>query len=73
MEWRPDLRALADAAQQLLEDVLALLRSERMDWSRLLEYFEAILPKMGELSLRQDPVEFEQNFRALERTWSAGR
>lgn len=57
---------------QDLEDVLALLRSERIEWSRLVEYFEAILPKMGELSLRQDPVEFERNFRALEGMWSSG-
>ena len=57
---------------QDLEDVLALLRAERIEWSRLVEYFESILPKMGDLSLKQDPVEFEQNFRALEGLWGAG-
>lgn len=50
---------------QDLEDVLALLRAGRIEWDRLNEHFEAILPKMGELSLKQDPVEFERNFRAL--------
>lgn len=51
---------------QDLEDVLALLRAGRIEWKQLAEDFEAILPRMGKLSLKQDPVEFEQNFRALE-------
>ena len=54
---------------QDLEDVLSLLRAGKIDWQRLVGYFEEILPKMGEHSLRQDPVQFEQNFRALEAMW----
>ena len=56
---------------QDLEDVMALLRAGRLDWARLQGFFEEILPRMGTQSLRQDPVEFEQNFRALEAMWRA--
>jgi hypothetical protein len=55
--------------EQDLEDVLALLRSARIDWHKLVECFQEILPKMGEHSLKQDPVEFEQNFQTLEALW----
>jgi hypothetical protein len=57
--------------EQDLEDVLALLRSARIDWHKLVECFQEILPKMGEHSLKQDPVEFEQNFQTLEALWRA--
>jgi len=33
---------------------------------RLKDLFDEILPRMGKESLRQDPVEFGQNFEALE-------
>ena len=51
---------------QDIEDVLALLRAGRIKWDRLKELFDEILPRMGKESLRQDPVEFGQNFEALE-------
>jgi hypothetical protein len=57
--------------EQDLEDVLALLRSGRIDWDKLIECFQEILPKMGEHSLKQDPAEFEQNFRTLEALWKS--
>ncbi len=50
---------------QDLEDVLTLLRAGRLNWAQLQSYFDEILPRIGEHSLRQDPVEFERNFRAL--------
>jgi hypothetical protein len=55
--------------EQDLADVLFLLRTGRIEWDKLVGYFEEILPHMGEHSLKQDPVEFEQNFKALETMW----
>lgn len=37
------------------------------------EFFKEILPKMGQHSLKQDPVEFEGNFRQLETLWRPRR
>lgn len=54
---------------QDIEDVLALLRAGRIEWGKLKEFFDEILPRMGKESLRQDPVEFRQNFEALEAMW----
>ena len=54
---------------QDIEDVLALLRAGRIKWDKLKEFFDEILPRMGKESLRQDPVEFGQNFEALEAMW----
>jgi len=51
-------------------DVLLLLESLRIDWNRLEGFFLEILPQMGTRSLRQDPLEFERNFRALEIMWT---
>jgi hypothetical protein len=47
-------------------DVLILLSTGRLQWERLKAFFEEILPRMGEHSLRQDPLEFQENFRTLE-------
>ncbi len=55
--------------RQDILDVLTLLRAGRLEWSKLTQYFAEILPQMGAHSLRQDPVEFEQNFRDLEQQW----
>ena len=52
---------------QDFEDVLALLESETIAWDRLVECYAEIRPRIGAESLKQDPVEFERNFRALER------
>ncbi len=54
---------------QDVEDVLALLHAGRLEWSKLDECFHDVLPRMGTASLRQDPVEFAQNFHVLERMW----
>lgn len=58
---------------QDLEDVLTLLHARRMDWDKLKACFAEVLPQFGRASLRQDPVEFEKNFRALEGLWLEGR
>jgi hypothetical protein len=55
--------------EQDLVDVLALLRVGRIEWTTLVDLFKEILPRMGKESLKQDPIEFEQNFRALEAMW----
>ncbi len=55
--------------EQDFEDVLALLQAGRLEWDKLAGYFAEILPRVGTQSLKQDPVEFEQNFRALEAKW----
>jgi len=57
--------------EQDFEDVLALLRAEKIAWKNLAEYFQEILPKMGSQSLKQDPVEFAQNFQNLEALWQS--
>jgi hypothetical protein len=57
--------------EQDFEDVITLLRAGRIEWDRLVGYFQEILPQMGKLSLRQDPAEFEQKFHALEALWQA--
>jgi hypothetical protein len=58
--------------RQDLEDAVALLQHERIEWRRLESMFHEILPLMGK-SLRQKPGEFALNFQALAALWhSAG-
>jgi len=52
-------------------DVITLLQNGRLDWGRLEDYYREILPEMGRRSLKQDPEEFELNFRALAEQWRA--
>lgn len=52
-------------------DVIALLRAGKIEWLKLVSSFQEILPRMGKRSLRQDPKEFERNFRTLEGMWKA--
>ena len=56
---------------QDLADVILLLQNRRLDWGQLAGFFREILPQVGLRSLRQDPEEFEKNFRALEAMWRA--
>lgn len=72
--WHFDLysTALSKVARgrvQDVEDVLALLSAGRLEWDKLDACFRDVLPRMGAESLRQDPVEFAQTFRALEAMW----
>lgn len=57
---------------QDMHDVLGLLGAGRLQWEMLQSCFEDVLPRMGVESLRQDPIEFEQNFRAIESLWRSG-
>jgi hypothetical protein len=54
---------------QDVEDVLALLQADHLDWPKLAACLQDVFPRMGSASLRQDPLEFTQNFRALEQLW----
>ena len=55
--------------EQDYQDVLALLRRQRVEWQKLKVYFQEILPQIGSKSLKQDPFQFELNFKALESKW----
>lgn len=55
--------------EQDFSDVLALLSAGRIDWSKLEDYFDEILPQFGARSLKQDPDEFKRKFDALQRIW----
>lgn len=57
--------------RQDMADVVSLLQNGRIEWLALNTYFDAVLPQMGLHSIRQDPQEFELNFRALEQMWRA--
>ena len=59
------LSKIERGSEQDFADVQMLLNANKIEWARLQGFFDEILPRMGEHSLRQDPVEFEQNFRAL--------
>ena len=63
------LSKVARGRRQDYEDVLLLLKSDRIDWPELDQAYRDVLPRMGQESLRQDPAEFENNFRALASMW----
>lgn len=50
-------------------DVLSLLRSGRLDMDSLQRYFDEIIARYGEQSLRQDPARFRRNFESLKQAW----
>jgi len=50
-------------------DVLSLLQSDRLDVSKLTEYFQEILPRYATDSLKQDPIEFQRKFAVLFEMW----
>jgi hypothetical protein len=63
------LSKIERGTEQDFADVVALLQSGRIEWMQLDGYFREILPQMGARSLRQDPVEFQRKFDALQRMW----
>jgi hypothetical protein len=65
------LSKIERGTEQDFADVQALLKAKRIEWKKLAAYFEEVLPQMGLKSLKQDPENFERNFRALERLWRA--
>ncbi len=64
------LAKIERGTEQDYADVLALLKGRRIAWATLEQYYREILPSYGVRSLKQDPVEFEKKFRALERKWA---
>ena len=52
-------------------DVLALLQSGRITWESLQRYFEEIMLRYGERSLRQEPARFRRNFESIKSAWRA--
>lgn len=53
-----------------LADVLALLHSGWIDMDRLTAYFEEILPRYEQGSLKGDPVAFRERFEKLVQRWA---
>lgn len=49
-----------------LEDVQALLQSNKIEWKKLKEFYQVILSEYGTQSLRQDPARIRRNFKILE-------
>lgn len=50
---------------QDFEDVLSLLRAGRLEWQKLVECYNDILPRMGQTSLKQDPSRLARHFDLL--------
>ena len=50
-------------------DVLALLQTDRLEMSKLEQYFAEILLRYATESLKQDPIEFQRKFAALVDLW----
>jgi hypothetical protein len=55
--------------EQDFADVLTLLNAGRIHWAEFESRFQESLRRFGLHSLKQDPVEFEKNFRALAEMW----
>ena|SRR5712692_3826838 len=71
--YSASLSKIERGRQQDLEDVVALLQHDRLEWSRLESMFREILPLMEQKSLKHDSQEFALNFEALRALWhSAG-
>ncbi len=51
-------------------DVLALLRGGRVEWNLLQQYFDEIMTRYGQHSLRQDPARFRRNFESIKGAWA---
>ncbi|MDE3088859.1 MAG: hypothetical protein KGJ80_05700 [Chloroflexota bacterium] len=65
------LSKVARGTEEDLNDVLALLRAQRIDLVRLETYFEEIRPRVSTESLNQDVSQFDRNFQAMRRLWKA--
>ncbi len=65
------LSKVARGTEEDLNDVLALLRAKRMDMALLEKYFAEIRPRVATESLKQDVNQFDQNFQAVRRLWTA--
>lgn len=65
------LSKIARGREQDFADVAMLLKQNWIAWPTLEACFGDILPQMGLKSLKDNPEEFEQNFRALQAMWRA--
>ncbi len=59
------LSKIARGLESDFEDVLALLKTGRVDFAELERHYRSILPRFGRESLKQDPADFTSKFRAL--------
>ena len=55
------LGKIGRGSEEDFNDVLALVKAKRIDLSTLEKYFDEIRPRLASASLRQDPIEFENN------------
>ena len=60
------LSKLLRASDKDLQDVVALVRSGAIERTKLERYFQEILPKIENYSLRADPQDFERRYRLFE-------
>ncbi len=66
------LSKIARGTEEDLNDVLALLRTGRLELASLERYYQEIRPQLAAKNLRQDPKEFDANFQALRAMWGRG-
>ncbi len=66
------LSKVARGTEEDLNDVLALLRTGRLELASLERYYQEIRPQLAAKNLRQDPKEFDANFQALRAMWGRG-
>lgn len=50
-------------------DVLALLKSEKIEWEKLVQYFDEIMVRYATDSLKQAPDEFQDKFAIVGEMW----
>ena len=50
-------------------DFLAMLKADWINFHRLLDYFNQILPRVAAQSLKADPIEFQRKFDHLAGVW----
>ncbi len=60
------LSKIARGTEEDFADILALLRSERLNLVQLTAYFNEIFPRFVATSLKQDPFEFKRKFEFLQ-------
>ncbi len=61
------LSKIERGSEEDFDDALALVRTKRIELSRLETYFEEIRPKLMGASLKQDPIEFEKKMEHFRR------
>lgn len=65
------LSKIERATGEDISDVIALLRTERIEISKLRECFQDIFPRLAKDSLKQNPDKFKRNFDLVEQMWQA--